>query len=508
MTNVRGQLVRGRVWAPVAVTFAALLLWSLHAYLTVRINSDILVEAIAVQDLLRDPSWVWSYPGQLHGGVVEYPIMAVGELLAPGNPYGFTFIRIFYVPLTGVLLALSLRRVFPSVNLWWFAGAAAAGPALMHDFRAISDIYPFGWLLGAVGVYLISSRKFLLIGGLFIGLGVYEHASSAFMSLPLVLAMSIRFGFGVRDYLRSAIGIAVGLIPMALAQFTQTEKVVVWSPTDLAPPRVMDMLGLTDMAQAWPNSMLPGAFGIQNGGLTFFGVNYTAQFYLNAALIIALIVFSIIGTIMILRGDRSWRDSVGFLVIMWVTGLALALFLAALVPTVWFYGLSLGFLVWVTAALAGRFIAVVIIVVMGSMSLFSVDYFTSVADTTSLKWEQQQEIDGVAQSLKDNNVSVIFGDYWEVLPVAYASAGDVFAITSNFNRLAIPPSITESPEVTVGVASGRIALPTGLDRWTTSGAVEQLVSESCRYISPMPGEYADLVDLYRCPTNVLVKGIG
>lgn len=507
MTGELGLSTRRGVWAPVAVTFVALVLWSLHAYLTVRFNSDILVEAIGVQGLLQDPSWVWSYPGQLHGGIVEYPIMAAGELLAPGNPYGFTLIRILYVPLTGVLLALSLRRLFPSVNLWWFAGAAAAGPALMHDFRAISDIYPFGWLLAAVGVYLISSSRFMLVGGLFIGLGVYEHASSALMSIPLVLAMSIRFGFVIRDYLRVGIGIVIGLIPMALAQFTQTNKTVVWAPTDLAPPRVMDMLGLTNMAQAWPNSMLPGAFGIQNGGLTFLGVNFTAQFYLNAALIIALIVACIVGTTMILRGNRTWRDSVGFLVIMWVSGLVLSLFLAALVPTVWFYGLSLGFLVWTTAAIAGRAIAILLIVVMGSMSLYSVDYFTGVTETVSTKWTQQQEIEGVAQSLKDNEVSVIFGDYWEVLPVAYASAGDVFAITSNFNRLPIPPAIAESPEVTVGVATGRIALPTGLDRWTTSAAVEELVNESCRFISPLPGEYADLVDIYRCPTEVLVKGI-
>ena len=193
-------------WAPVVAVFVVLFLWSLHAYLTVRFNSDIIVEAIGVQDLMQDLSWVWSYPGQLHGGVVEYPIMAVGELIAPGNPYGFTFIRIFYVPLTGVLLALSLRRAFPSVNLWWFAAAAAAGPALLHDFRAISDIYPFGWLLAAIGVYLIAGKRFLFIGGVFLGLGIYEHASAALMSVPLVFAIAVRFEFELRRWVRMALG--------------------------------------------------------------------------------------------------------------------------------------------------------------------------------------------------------------------------------------------------------------------------------------------------------------
>jgi signal transduction histidine kinase len=195
-------------------------------------------------------------------------------------------------------------------------------------------------------------------------------------------------------------------------------------------------------------------------------------------------------------------------VIIWSVGLVLAVLLSAVIPTVWFYGLSLGFLVWVTVAFAGRFIAIAIIVVMASMSLYSVNYFTGVADATSIKLEQNEEISGVAQSLIDNDVTVIFGDYWEVLPVAYASGGDVSAITSTFNRFPPPDSVLESPEVLVGVTSGRIALPNGLDRWTTSDAVEELVTESCRFVSPLPGDYMDAVSIYRCPSSVLTNGLG
>lgn len=510
MINVRMRFAN---WAPVAATFAALVAWSLYAYLTVRFNSDIIVEAIAVQDLMRDPSWVWSYPGQLHGGVVEYPIMAVGELIAPGNPYGFTFIRIFYVPVTGVLLALSLRRAFPQVNLWWFAGAAAAGPALMHDFRAISDIYPFGWLLAAIGVYLIAGKRFLVLGGIFLGLGVYEHASAALMSLPLVLALVIRWGPGIRAYVRIGVGLVIGLIPMALAQFTQPDKIVVWAPADLALPRALDMVGLTDGGAAWPLSMLPGAWGIQNGGTNFLGVSNSVQFYLNLALVVGLLAFLVLGVITILRGRARWSDPLGFLVIVWAAGIVLALMLSAVVPTVWFYGLSLGFLVWVTVTLvaskfAGRVLAIVVIAVMASMSVYSVNATNGLVSAASDKWDDNQEINGVAQSLIENNVSVIFGDYWEVLPIAYASSGEVFAVTSSFNRLPIPASIRQSQEVLVGVTSGTVAIPGGRDRWDTSEAVEELVSESCRYVSPLPGSYFEFVDLYRCPPDVLLNGIG
>jgi len=502
-----------RVWAPVAVIFGVLVVWSLNAYLTVRFNSDIIVEAIGVQDLMRDPTWVWSYPGQLHGGVLEYPIMAVGELIAPGNPFGFSFIRIFYVPVTGVLLALSLRRVYPSVNLWWFAAAAAAGPALLHDFRAISDIYPFGWLLAAVGVYVISRDRFMVLGGVFIGFGVYEHATSALMSVPLVLAILVHRGGGISRVVRIGIGGVIGLIPMALAQFTQGDKIVVWSPADLALPRLSEFLGLADSGAAWPSSMLPGAWGIQDGGTTFLGVSNGVQFYLNLLVILGLVVGIVVGLVLAVGDRHSWKSPVGFLVIMWSSALVLTMLVAAVLPTVWFYGLSLGFLVWVTVALLGefrigRFIAVAIIAVMGSMSLYSVSAFSGTLGAIELKFEQQEEISGVAQSLIDNNVSVIFGDYWEVLPVAYASGGEVDAVTSTFNRFPLPDVVADSAEVLVGVSSGTIALPAGRESWDSSTAVSELVSTSCRFISPLPGEYSDLVSLYSCPSDVLVKGIG
>jgi hypothetical protein len=294
---------------------------------------------------------------------------------------------------------------------------------------------------------------------------------------------------------------------MALAQFTQGDKLVVWSPAKLEFPRVFDLLGLSESGAAWPTSMLPGAWGIQDGGTTFLGVSNGVQFYLNLALILGLLAFIVVGTVFILRGRCSWKSPVGFLVITWVTSLVLALGLSALVPTVWFYGLSLGFLVWVTAALGGRFVAIPIVVVMGAMSIYSVSAFSNTVDLVSTKLDQQEEIAGVAQSLIDNNVSVIFGDYWEILPVAYASAGEVHPITANFNRLPLPVEVTDSPEVLVGVSSGTIALPTGRESWDSSAAVNELVSTSCRFVSPLPGEYSELVSLYRCPSAVLVKGI-
>jgi hypothetical protein len=142
------------------------------------------------------------------------------------------------------------------------------------------------------------------------------------------------------------------------------------------------------------------------------------------------------------------------------------------------------------------------------MSIYSVNATGGIAGAAEAKWDDNQEISGVAQSLIDNNVPVVFGDYWEVLPIAYASSGEVFAVTSSFNRLPIPDSIAQSPEVLVGVTSGKVALPSGRDTWDTAEAAKEYVSESCRFVSPLPGSYFEFVDVYRCAPEVLQNGIG
>ena len=48
-------------------------LWAFLAWLTVIPNQDILADGIQAQSVLTDPRIVLAFPGQKHGGPLEYP---------------------------------------------------------------------------------------------------------------------------------------------------------------------------------------------------------------------------------------------------------------------------------------------------------------------------------------------------------------------------------------------------------------------------------------------------
>lgn len=52
---------------------AACAAWAFAAWLTVVPNQDMLADGVQVQRLLQDPRIVLAFPGQKHGGVLEYP---------------------------------------------------------------------------------------------------------------------------------------------------------------------------------------------------------------------------------------------------------------------------------------------------------------------------------------------------------------------------------------------------------------------------------------------------
>ena len=61
--------------------------WAVLSWLTMVPSADKLAEAIQVQRLLDHHAMVWSFPGQTHGGVLEYPIQLVLAWLSPGSIY-------------------------------------------------------------------------------------------------------------------------------------------------------------------------------------------------------------------------------------------------------------------------------------------------------------------------------------------------------------------------------------------------------------------------------------
>lgn len=505
------QKVEPQRVAPLIFIAVALLVWSGYAFAVVRVNADILAEAIQVQQWLADPFWVWSYPGQLHGGVVEYPLIALAETLAPGNVYALTFGRIFFVALTGVLLASCFSMAQPHRSLWPFAIAAAVGPAVLHGFRMISDIYPSAWLLSALGVWLVfrwSSKRtnriaWLAVGGFLIGLGAYQHASAAIFSLPLLVFAILHWRVRIREGLLAALGILIGLVPMGLAMFGQAGKEVVYRPQRSGLPDVVGALGLDRGELGWREAMLPNGLGIAHADSTFLDLGWQFQWWINVIAVLFVVSAVIVGVV-IRSSALGW---------MWLAALVAVSALVVFVPPVWYYGTPLGFLLWfsigfvpvVLPRLIELIVISLVIVISAGFSFAQVwNAHPRFLTGAQVKAEQVLEIGAIASAISDAGVEYVFGDYWEVLPIAHASSLAVHPISYNFNRFPLNASEV-GEEIVVAVTPGTIALPFGHESWTLSVDALSLVNQVC---TPLPATTENLpmgVTAHLCPTETLMQ---
>ena len=497
--------------APLAFIALALLAWSGYSYSVVRVNADILAEAIQVQQWLADPFWVVSYPGQVHGGIVEYPLIALAETLAPGNVYALTLARILYIPLAGILLANCFTMAQPHRSLWSFAIAAAVGPAVLHGFRMISDIYPSAWLLSAVGLWLIfrqlSGRTqritWLAPGGVLVGLGIYQHASAAVLSIPLLVFAAVQWRVRIRRGCWVLVGIALGLIPMGLAMFGQPGRDVVYRPERSGLPDVLGALGLDRGELGWREAMLPNGLGIAHADSTFLDLGWGVQWWINLIAVLFVVALVVVG-VLLRRSALGW---------MWLAALAVLVGLVVFVPPIWYYGTPVGFLLWFSVGFAPvllpRRVEWTVIAVVMAISLgFS---FPQVWNShprfltgAHVKAEQVTEVDEVASAISDAGVKYVFGDYWEVLPIAYASSMTVHPISYNFNRFPLDPTEV-GEEIVVAVTPGTIALPFGRDSWDLSADALALVERECAPVPDITERLPQDVTAHLCPTAVLME---
>lgn len=516
---------------PLAVIFGALLLWSLYAYLTVRVDSDIVAEAIAVQLWLADPRLLIAYPGQIHGGVLEYPLIALAEVIAPGNVYAFTLIRVLYVPITAVLIAVTLRRLLPSVSLWPFAAAAVAGPAVLHGFLAIKDLYPSSWLISAVGIWLLGrtlssssaragtnsrSHVLLVLGGVLLGLGVYQHPTAALLSVPFLAVLLVRWWPGVRGFLLLVLGGLVGLLPLVVSALTSSSRVLVFTPARAGAPDLLSAFGISLSDDSWARSLVQAGWGFSFTDITVFRLPVVVQALLGALLLLGFVVALVLAVRMIVA-RVSIDTPAGFLAVLWGAGLLIVIALMVVVPPVFFYGGALAFAVMASMAalwsvgarlfervVLGRLVVVVTIALMAATSIGA--YFGAEPNGKTAVWfksEKVAEMSAIAEGIESADIDYLFGDYWEVLPVAYASGGDVIALTPVTNRFGVPAEWDGKDSVRIAVSDGRIALPIGLGQWNTAPNWLNLMVTSCAAVPDVV--LPDGLGAYDCPVDVLVE---
>lgn len=509
---------------PLAVIFGALLAWSLYAYLTVRVDSDIVAEAIAVQRWLANPTFLIAYPGQIHGGVLEYPIIALAESIAPGNAYAFTFVRIFYVPITALLIALTVRRVLPTVSLWPFAAAAVAGPAVLHGFLAIKDLYPSSWLISALGVWLLArtldgsrSRALIVVSGVLLGLGVYQHPTAALLGVPFLAVLLVRWWPGVRGFLLLIVGGLIGLLPLIVSFLTSSSRTLVFTPARAGLPDLLGAFGVSLADDAWARSLVQAGWGFSFTDITVFRLPVVIQGLLGLLLLVGCVAALVLAVRLIVTG-AGVESPLGLLAVLWGAGLLIVIALMVVVPPVFFYGGALAFGVmasiaalWSVAShradLLGRGVRVVVVVVVALMAATSAGaYFGAEPNGPTAVWfkdQKAQEMSAIADAIEAANIEYLFGDYWEVLPVVHTSGGDVIALTPVTNRFGVPGDWQGLESVRIAVSDGRIALPIGLGQWNTAPNWVNLMAQSCEAVTEVA--LPEGVGAYDCPVDVLVE---
>lgn len=502
---------------PLLVTGLALLAWTTYAYLTIRIDGDILAEAIQVQQWLDSPFWVLSYPGQLHGGVLEYPLIMLAETVAPANVYAFTLVRIVYVPITGLLTCLIFRRAFPTFSMWPLAVTAVIGPAVLHSMVAIKDLYPLSWLLAVLGGYLAyremsSPRRpwLLIVAGALAGLGIYEHPTSALLSIPLLAGAVALWSVTIRQAARVLLGLVIGLLPLLAALTLQPGRHVVFQPAEVGPPEVGAAFGLVSGPTAWAQALVPTGWGISHNDLTSLTVPADLQFVLNSWLALLILVGLLAALPFVLRSLRAGQHSpLGFLAVVWGAVAVMVVVLVVVVTPVFFYGAGLSFLVLLSVgvipqAVPRRFGWPTLAVVWVLMAVTSLGAFLwqqpKFLDGAEFKRAQVAQVEQVADAIAAAGIRYVYGSYWEVLPIAYESDGALYPLTPFDSRFPVPADAGE--RITVALTPGTVALPVGLDRWITAEDAQARAEENCVVLSDVTPLLPEGIVAYSCPTEM------
>ncbi len=463
-----------RIWFPVTAG-AMCLLWALAGWLTVIPDADRLADGIQVQSLLRSPHLVLAFPGQTHGGVLEYPILLLAEWLAPGNYFAHSAARVVLAFFTGFFAARLFLRLFPAAPRWSFLAAVAAGPYVMHTMTGpqnnpvgvmwIHANYPQSWLLVTMGVSLLADAVArtepvrawrLLLPGLLIGLGVYEQPGVLVLAIPLIVVLMLAFPQRVRVWVIAASGSVVGAALM-VASFLLHHRQSVYNPAHLPVPNpsgTLEVLGL-DGIPSYVTAILPAALG--------FAPLDGSPIQRVAAVLVPVFVVAILVTAVV-SGVRSWRGrkaSSAFMIsIAWVIAMLGMVAMSWTLSPVWFYGACLGVLLWLTIGVlpdllprpAGAIAAGACVLLLAVSTLAqSIPWYRDAPARVSAKVERMQDMGGLADALVDGGATNVFGSYHDVLPLAYAAGGRLHPSAIYYDRFPLAPDAADTQHVFVNL---------------------------------------------------------
>ena len=500
----------------IAAGYAAL------GWIAVIPNQDLLADGIQVQRLLADPEWVTSFPGQKHGGVLEYLYSIPAEFIAPANYFAHSFIRVVLAFITAFLAAKLYRVLFAKAPAWSFLLAVAAGPTILHGLAGppsnpvgvywLTVTYNLAWLLVTLSAWL-AAREFaraedprsglLVVAGIALGLAVYQQPTIGLLIVPLATLIGLRFLIRIRSLWYLAFGTGIGLIPFLINYFFP-RTVNTWDPSHfpvLNPQLVLATLGLDGMPTYFL-ALLPFSMGLAPSETPGVGRLQSALMFV---VLTWIVVVAIVGSVRALR--RGERPGPGVsIALAWVSAVGAIIAFGAVVDPVWFYGAGLAILLWMSIgvlpiairpATLGRIVTIVMIIVIAASTVTHNAYWwRELGERNQAKRMYLADQQAWAQALMANGATFVYGSYFDALPVAYGSAGGLHPITSTYNRFPVAPDVAPAGQVLlVGVNTETE------ETWGKESLLR--VQRDCQLVDELPeaGPFA----LFSCPSDVLLN---
>jgi len=502
--------------------------WAFIGWLTVIPNQDILADGIQAQSVLTDPRIVLSYPGQKHGGPLEYPATVLAEWLAPGNYFANAAIRPFLAFATGFLVARLFLTLFPTAVRWAFLAAVAVGPTILHGLLGpegntvgvwwLQPNWDMAWLLVISGALMLAcvlqppaaqparSRwpGWPLLAGLLLGLGFYAHPAIILLLVPLVAFVLLRSRWSLSTLLLAAVGGVVGVLPAAIS-YVVNAGINTWDPSHGAFIAVgyyrsmgASILGL-DGIPDYMMGLLPYGLGLAP---TTDAGTARWQSLLMWVLVLVIVITAVIGLVRALR--TRTRPGIAVAVAMaWTVAIITMFGFVTFIDPVWIYSSGLGILLWLSVGAMpsmfgtrwiGTALAAAAIAIMAVSTLaHNASFYSSIPERFQAKVDAMTGQQALADALVDAGAGYVFGSYYDVIPVGYASGQQLRTITNRYNRFPLSAEELAAPAIIVATKTD----PT--DPWGQDSLSH--VQAEC---TALAGKRVGTYQLFSCPPSALV----
>lgn len=454
-------------------------LWALLGWFTVVPNQDILADGIQAQSLISDPRLVLSFPGQKHGGPLEYPFTILAEWLAPGNYFANAAVRPFLAFVTGFLVAQLFLRLFPAAPRWAFLTAMAVGPTIIHGLLGpegnpvgvwwLQPNWDVAWLAVTAGALVfVSSRNAKhwrsLIAGLLVGLGLFAHPAISLLIVPLVALVALRYPPSISRLALAAAGFVVGVIPAGVS-YVINARINTWDPSHgafIAVDYYRDMgsavLGLNGIPD-YMFALLPFSLGLAPSDHFLNGPMKSVLMWM---FVIAVLVSAVVATTRAVRQRRTMSPG-GAVAVSWLVAIITFFAFITFIDPVWIYSSGLAILYWLSIGALPSFFATrwmgntltgLLITITGISTItHNANFYADPLARFETKVAVMNEKYEISAALIESGAQAVFGSYYDAVPVGYASGMQLRTLTSRYNRFPLTESELMEPTIRIGINS-------------------------------------------------------